>query len=201
MIKEGNQAKRMIRAILSLALLGLCFSAFGAVSPFERAKTAPAKPQETAPGNKRLDGLEFTGLFAVGENVIFSLYDPESKQSVWVPLDGSEDGFSASDFDEADGTIKVTLEGRSRVIAIKENEIVTIKRAAPPVRATPVAATGTTRAVPRASKIVSNKDPVTRQKEEEARMFVSDMLANGMEARERYRKEREQRLKDARAKR
>lgn len=156
-------------------------------SPFERASEAPVveNPKNQAP--TRLDKVEFTGLLSVGGDVTISLYDTESKQSVWVPLDGSEDGFSVSGFNELDGTISVSLDGNTRQIPINENEIVAVSRAATPRNPAPE----------KPAKPVRVKDPETLQKEEEARLFVSNLLANGMKAREKYRREREASLSRA----
>lgn len=160
-------------------------------SPFERASkpvvvNAPAK---AAPS--RLDKMEFTGLLGFGGQVTISLYDTKTKQSLWIPLDGAQDGISVSGFDEDNGTISVSLQGRTREIAINENEIVALKRTAP------VRASGSGTAPPK--KVVAVKDDETLIKEEEARLFVSDLLANGMKQREQFRKAREARTANSRA--
>ncbi|MEC7907558.1 MAG: hypothetical protein VYC82_10075 [Verrucomicrobiota bacterium] len=160
-------------------------------SPFERAKVAPV--QETTAATvapSRLDQMEFTGLMAIGPDVTISLYDSKTKESVWVPLDGLQDGFAVSGWDETDGTISVSLNGITKQIAINENEIITLKQAAP---ARSVA--GNTNAP---KKPVRVKDPETIKKEEEARQFVSNILANGMRQREEFRRSREARIAEAR---
>lgn len=160
-------------------------------SPFERVKSAPvekALPAEVAPS--RLDQIEFTGLMAIGSDVTISLYDSKTKESVWVPLDGSVDGFAVSGWDEADGTISVSLNGITKQIAINENEIITLKQAAP------VRNVASNEAAPQ--KPSREKDPETLQKEEEARQFVSNILVNGMKQREEARRAREARLSGSR---
>ncbi|MDG2255240.1 MAG: hypothetical protein P8L49_09800, partial [Opitutaceae bacterium] len=89
------------RALLSwVVLVFACFSVaaehksvFGTLDMKPAVETSVVKKLPT-----RLDGLEFTGLLAVGSEVTFSLYDPQTKQSVWVPLDGLEEGVSVGDF-------------------------------------------------------------------------------------------------------
>lgn len=160
-------------------------------SPFERVKSTPVeKPSPAKVAPSRLDQMEFTGLMAIGADVTISLYDSKSKESVWVPLDGSEDGFAVSGWDEEDGTISVTLNGITKQIAINENEIITLKQAAP---ARNVASNA---AAPQ--RPVRVKDPETLKKEEEARQFVSNILANGMKQREEFRRSREARLSSSR---
>ena len=175
-----------------LVILGFgCSFVFGEEpkSPFERVtKTVTSKaPAQVA----KLDKMEFTGLLGIGGEVTISLYDAETKQSHWIPLDGAEDGISVSGFDEDNGTISVSLDGITREIAINENEIVALKRTAP------VRASGSGAAPPK--KVVAVKDDETLIKEEEARLFVSDLLANGMKQREEFRKAREARTANSRA--
>ena len=169
-------------------------------SPFERAKAGPvqeAKAIKVAPS--RLDQMEFTGLMAIGLDVTISLYDSKTKESVWVPLDGSEDGFAVSGWDEADGTISVSLNGITKQIAIKENEIITLKQAAPARNvASNAPARNAASNAPAPKKPVRVKAPETLKKEEEARQFVSNILASGMRQREEFRRSREARIAGAR---
>jgi hypothetical protein len=128
--------------------------------------------------------MEFTGLLVFGGQVTISLYDTKTKQSLWIPLDGAQYGISVSGFDEDNGTISVSLQGRTREIAINENKIVALKRTDPVV-------TANRRTPASPKKPVRVKDDETLQKEEEARMFVSDLLSSGMQQREKFRKARE----------
>ncbi len=159
-------------------------------SPFERASKPVVleKPVNVAPS--RLDKMEFTGLLGFGGEITISLYDTETKESLWVPLDGAQDGISVTGFDEENGTIFVSLRGITRKIAINENEIVALKRTEPVV--------ASNRPAPAApKKPVRVKDDETLRKEEEARSFVSNLLANGMAQREEFRKAREARIAKA----
>lgn len=159
-------------------------------SPFERAQNnvAAKAPVEEAP--TRLDKIKFTGFLILGEEMTVSLYDTESKQSIWVPLDGDEEGITVNEFNEVDGTISVSLLGKTREIAINENEIIAINRSEP-VR------TAVAKAPVAKKKPERIKDPEILKKEEEARLFVSDLLASSMLQREKYRREREARLDEA----
>lgn len=188
---QVNWGKRIIGWF---AIAWVCLPVFGAISPFEKAKKTQSQAPVVDLAATRLNEMQFTGMLSVGGETTFSLYDPKTKQSVWVPLDGSEEGVSVGDFDEVGGTITVTLGGRSREIVINENEIVTLKRATPPKAAPRGPAIAS-----KAKKVVRQKDPETLKKEEEAQMFVSDLLAKSMEQRERYRKEREERMAKAKS--
>lgn len=179
-------SRRVIKSATLLFALTLSLCAFSQerTSPFERATTVEettVAPAQVAPS--RLDKMEFTGLLAFGGEVTISLYDTETKESIWVPLDGSEDGISVSGFDEEKGTISVSLQGITREIAINENEIVAVKRAEP----------AAARPAPAPPKPIRVKDDETLRKEEEARLFVSDLLASGLQQREKFRREREAR--------
>lgn len=204
--RRGMKAKFMEANWGRLAVCWAVLS-FACVSAMGQHKsvfgTLDKKPVVKAPVSKtvptRLDGLEFTGLLAVGSEVTFSLYDPQTKQSVWVPLDGSEEGVSIGNFDEEGGTITVNIDGQSRNIVINENEIVTLKRGSPS-RAKPQRPEVAKRVVnAKPKKPVRVKDPETLKKEEESRMFVSDLLASSLVQRERYRREREERLAKSRS--
>ncbi len=152
-------------------------------SPFERASAAPVAAPAQKPVPNKLDNVEFTGLLSFGGEVTISLFDTKENRSFWVPLDGSQEGFSVSGFDEDAGTISVSFNGVTREIPINENEIVAMKQPVPQSRAEPPA--------PKPAKPVRVKDPETARQEEEARMFVSNLLAQGMQQREKYRREQE----------
>ena len=189
--RQTSTAKGLLSSFLLLAATAQLIWAEEIRSPFERVKAAPV--QETAAAKvtpSRLDQMEFTGLMAIGTDVTISLYDSKTKESVWVPLDGSEHGFAVSGWDEADGTISVSLNGTTKQIAINENEIITLKQAAPARRV------ADNTAAPK--KPVRVKDPEMLKKEEEARQFVSNILANGMRQREEFRRSREARIAGAR---
>ena len=198
-MKKGSmQAKEKKRIIGWVALALFCAPVFGAEeTPFYKPKKTIQVAPVADPSAMRLDALEFTGMIAFAGETTFSLYDPKTKQSVWVPLEGSEDGVSIDDFDEEGGTITVSLGGRSREIVINENEIVTLKRAAPPKVSPRRPAVASNPAALKAKKVVRQKNPETLKKEEEARMFVSNLLADSMKQRERYRREREERIANA----
>ena len=110
--RQISTVKGLLSSFLLLAAITQLIWAEEIRSPFERVKAAPAQETTTAKvAPSRLDQMEFTGLMAIGSDVTISLYDSKTKESVWVPLDGSEDGFAVSGWDEADGTISVSLNG------------------------------------------------------------------------------------------
>jgi|GEM_PF-726463 len=186
-----SKGKILLSMLFFIAAATQLFSAEEIPSPFERAKAGPiqeAKAIKVAPS--RLEQMEFTGLMAIGSDVTISLFDSKTKESVWVPLDGSVDGFAVSGWDEADGTISVSLNGTTKQIAINENEIITLKQAAP--------ARGVADKTATPIKTVRVKAPETLKKEEEARQFVSNILASGMRQREEFRRSREARIAGAR---
>lgn len=190
--EKGMRGARLFKAMVILFPIAAPSLLWGEEprSPFERASklVVVSAPAKAAPS--RLDKMEFTGLLVFGGQATISLYDTKTKQSLWIPLDGAQDGISVSGFDEDNGTISVSLQGRTREIAINENKIVALKRTEPVV-----AANRRTPAPPK--KPVRVKDDETLQKEEEARMFVSDLLSNGLQQREKFRKAREARIAHA----
>gem|GEM_PF-2491124 len=171
----------------AVAILCLCSGAFGQHdSPFGGKQKAPNPTPVATQTPSRLSDLEFTGLFVVQGEVTFSLYDSKTKLSLWIPQNGTEDGFSISGFDDLDSKIVVTHGGQSREIAINENEIIALKQTVRPT------------AKPAVKKPVVQKDPETLKKEEEARTFVSDLLASSLARREESRRKREEQIANAR---
>ncbi len=193
--EKKMRGEYLVRALIALLPIASASWVLGEEprSPFERASkpVVVEKPVTVAPS--RLDKMEFTGLLGFGGEITISLYDTETKQSLWVPLDGSQDGISVSGFDEENGTISVSLQGITRTIAINENEIVALKRTEPVVTSN-----GSAPVVP--NKPVRIKDDETLRKEEEARSFVSNLLANSMVQREEYRKAQAARTANAKGK-
>jgi len=164
----------------------LILPAVFADSPFVRPapEAAPAKA-EISEGKIRLDQLEFTGLFSIGGETTFSLYDKTNKLTLWLPESGQDEGFSVSGFDSRSGEVRVRFAGETRSIPLNDNIITELK------------VVGSSGKKP-AKKIVK-KDPETVRKEEEARMLVTDLLEIGMKEREKYRQDRAKRVQEIRA--
>lgn len=187
MVKTGRHERSKRGIFGAVAILCLCFGVFGQHdSPFGGKQQVPNTAPVATQTPSRLSDLEFTGLFVVQGEVTFSLYDSKTKLSLWIPQNGSEDGFSVSGFNDLDSKIVVTHGGQSREIAINENEIIALKQTVRPT------------AKPAAKKPVVQKDPETLKKEEEARTFVSDLLANSLARREESRRKREEQIANAR---
>jgi len=154
-------------------------------SPFVRPQKVVVN-QAPSQDKIRLDQLEFTGFFTMGGETTFGLFDKRNNVNLWLPQKKVEEGFSVESFKSDSGELRIRFGGESRLITLNENAITPIKI----VKAQPSAKT--------AKKIVK-KDPETLQKEEDARMLVTDLMQIGMEEREKYRKERAKRLEEIRA--
>ena len=185
--KAVKGALRILSAGLAASILtSVAFAQAVYDSPFGGKSKAETAPAPSKPIPSQLDELEFTGVFAVEGYVTISLYDTKEKRSVWVPLESSEEGYSITDFNEEKGSITVSFGGLSRELAINENEIVTLKQPVPRAGAQ------------RKDKAIAQKDPETLRKEEEARSFVSDLLAGSLAKREENRRAREELINRAR---
>lgn len=179
---------RILRGVwIGLMVLGLCSGTVTlAESPFVRPNQKQA-PVNAAPseGRIRLDQLEFTGLFSIGDETTFSLYDKKNDVNLWLPEDGQEGGFSVAGFDHGKGELRVQFAGETRLISLNNNTITELKIASNRKLKSP--------------KKVVQKDPETLRQEEEARLMVTDLLEIGMKEREKYRADRAKRLKEIRA--
>ena len=166
--------------------MGLCSGMISfADSPFIRPnqKQVPVKAAPSE-GQIRLDQLEFTGLFSVGGETTFSLYDKRNDVNLWLPEKGQEEGFSVAGFDPRSGELRIEFAGETRLISLNNNTITELKIAK-------------TRKLKSSKKIVQ-KDPETLKQEEEARLLVTDLLEIGMKERAKYRENRAKRLKEIR---
>lgn len=133
------------------------------------------------------DQLVYTGMMSFGGKKSFSVYDPQSKQGFWIPIDGSREGISVLNYDEESGTLTLSSSGgQSRQLGLNTGSVVTLRGAGVSTAISP-------------KPPARQKDPETLKKEENARKMVMNILENSAKARERQRAEREARLQAIRA--
>jgi len=105
--------------VLALAILGSSLHAGSNLlerSPFLPPDAALHAAAEATP-------LELRGIFQVGRECQFSLYDPARKQSTWVGLNEPGHEFLVKAFDPTHDTVTVEQRGRTFKLALKEARI------------------------------------------------------------------------------
>ena len=158
--------------------------------------TGGAAPAAVSTGNAELDALQFSGLSSIGTQRSFNFTDARTRKSFWIPLNGTENGFSVVSYDETNEQVVVRYGTHQRPLSLRKAVLVAAP-GAPTAGPTRPAATTVTAAAPqpRGSGVDEIKNPKTpaeiKQAEYEARMLVSDLLDISMKAREEQRKLRE----------
>lgn len=168
------------------------------VNPFGREETAAPVP---VAGDADLDALQFSGLVSIVDQRSFNFTDTRTRKNFWVPMNGTENGFTVVSYDANAEQVVVRRGTRTRPIALRKTVLVALPAGA---GARPAGPTGpvpvTTAAAPRppGSGVDEIKNPKTpaeiKQAEFEARMLVSDLLDISMQERARQKA-----LRDAQA--
>lgn len=171
------------RSLLTLIASGLAPFAF-AQSPLPQ--TSPFLP---APGTTVIvtqpETLEFAGVSVVSKQTLISLYDTKEKRGRWIPVGGKSEGIEVVSYDGAHDQVVVRQAGQLKTLVLRKPSKMSAtvapmmagNQATPAMVPTPVASTTSNQP----------KKPLTQaQQEEEARMFVADMLDIGMQNRKAY---------------
>ncbi|HEX2851858.1 MAG TPA: hypothetical protein VHO24_01375 [Opitutaceae bacterium] len=130
--------------------------------------------------------LEFAGVSVVSKQTLVSIYDTKDKRSRWIPVGTKSEGIEIVSYDGAHDQIVIRQAGQLTTLTLRKptkmSAMVSPMMAGSQV--TP-AAMSTPTAGPAAAS--QPKKPLTQaQQEEEARMFVADMLDIGMQNRKAY---------------
>jgi hypothetical protein len=153
-------------------------------------------------GDADLNALEFSGLASIIDQRSFNFTDSRTRKNFWVPLGGTENGFTVESYDEHSEQVVVRRGTRTRPISLRKTVLVAMPVTANPTyrpNSAPVPPV-TTAAAPRApgtgvDEIKNPKSPEEiKQAEYEARMLVSDLLDISMQERARQKA-----LRDAQA--
>jgi hypothetical protein len=171
------------------------------VNPFGQ-ETAPAATVDS--GDADLNALEFSGLASILDQRSFNFTDSRTRKNFWVPLNGTENGFTVESYDEQAEQVVVRRGSRTRPIPLRKTHLVAVPAVANsphrPSQPAPVAVPITTAGAPRppGQGVDEIKNPKTpeevKQAEYEARMLVSDLLDISMQERARQKA-----LRDAQA--
>ena len=178
---------RHFRFLLLAALLAPTLGAFAAdaltqVSPF----LPPAG--SSMPESTTRDVLEFAGVSTVQKQTIVSIFNTQEKRGRWIPVGSTAEGIEVISYDANRDQVVVRNGGQVKVLALRQpNRVANSGFAAAP--AAPFATPAPTLApTPTPTPVAPiEKKPLTlAQQEEEARMFVADMLDIGMQSRKAY---------------
>ena len=92
----------------------------GYVPPEERRPQR--EPPPPAPVDEPLDRLELRGIIVMGGETRVSFYHPDTQEGFWLPLDGSEGGYTVVNLDGSD-SVTVRRGNRERSITLKEAQV------------------------------------------------------------------------------
>ena len=164
------------------------------LNPFR--KHGPAVADQPAASDADLDALQLSGISMIGSERLFNLVDSRTQRSFWVPLKGSQNGFTVTDFNSANDAVVVKRGAFTRTIALRKAVLIapTPRAPEPPLRAPVVSSMPPLDELPKegVSELKDPKSPAEiKQAEFEARMMVSDLLEISMRERERQRAIRE----------
>jgi hypothetical protein len=144
------------------------------------------------------DTLEFAGVSMLKKQTMVSLYDTREKRSRWIAVGTKADGIEVVSYDVNHDQVVVKQNGQLKILTLRKPS----KLPANPLSLasiTPAIATGASAAgantpqpfvtppAPSSAPSTEPKKNLTQaQQEEEARMFVADMLDIGMQSRKAY---------------
>jgi hypothetical protein len=107
-------------------------------SPFlPRGEAKPDEVDLNQPTNTPLDQLEFRGIVFIGENRMFSVFDPSASRGYWLKPGASEAGYTLTTFDETAQAITIRSAAGVRSIPLKStspgggNNVVSFQRPTP----------------------------------------------------------------------
>jgi hypothetical protein len=140
-----------------------------------------------APAPAAADTLEFAGVSMLKKQTMVSLYDTREKRGRWIAVGAKADGIEVVSYDANHDQVVVKQGGQLKILTLrKPNKL----PANPLTVAAPAPAFGATATPMPVQPVVAStepKKPLTQaQQEEEARMFVADMLDIGMQSRKAY---------------
>ena len=156
-------APRSLYCLLSLAalLLGLTTR-----SGAQLAQSSPFMPAQAAATTAVTEGaaLELRGVMDTGSGMLFGIFDPAKKVSVWSKLNEKDHDFVVKSYDAANETVTVQHGGRTLNLAMRASKVASSGQAtAPPPMSAPAA-------MPSAvtQSVVLNPTPADEQRRLEA---------------------------------
>jgi hypothetical protein len=179
---------------LSAALSETSAQQASLINPFEQTNAAPVVADA---GDADLNALEFSGVAAIVDQRSFNFTDTRTRKNFWVPLNGTENGFTVESYDERAEQVVVRRGTHTRPITLRKTQLVALPVPAnhqpytpPPI--TTAAATAPRAPGPGVDELKNPKTPAEiKQAEYEARMLVSDLLDISMQERARQKALRE----------
>ena len=144
-------------------------------------------PAGSGPAVATAELLEFTGVSILPKQTLVSIFNSQERRGRWVAVGSSAEGIEVLNYDAGHDQVSIRYGGQLKVLTLRKPSKVANSgwvAAQPPTFATPLPtnASSITPVIP-----VGPRKPLTiAQQEEEARMFVADMLDIGMQNRKAY---------------
>ncbi len=193
-MSEGGEGLRMAFWIgLAVSCIGGAEAANSSGSPFLPAgarQAAPAAPTM----DKELADLQLSGISVIGDQKQFNFVNPGTRQTFWLALGASENGFTVEAYDAKADAVVVRRGNFTRRLELRQSRIVAAvapkePSSLPPLKTAPDVPDVQVAGV---DEIKNPKTPAEiKQAEFEARMLVSDLLEISMQERARQRALRE----------
>lgn len=170
----------------ALAAFAVGLAAFAA-EPQPLPQASPFIPAPgAAPALAQAETLEFAGVSVVGKRTLISLHDTKEKRSRWIPVGAKAEGIDVVSYDAAHEQVVLRQNGQLKTLKLRKPTHMT-----GPVAPVMPVGYGSPNPLPAPMNGPPGSQPPAKpltlaQQEEEARMFVADMLDIGMQHRKAY---------------
>ncbi len=181
----------------AFALLAL--AAGTALAQAQAVGVASSSPFLPAAGAGPLTGpsdtVEFAGVSSVNNQTMISLYDVATKRGRWINVGGKLDGTEVLSYDANKEQVVVRIYGQLKMLSMRKSSVAGTGSSVAAVAAASSNANANVTSLVAAVDAPATPAPQTAKdrpttpqakQEEEARMFVSDMLEIGMQHRKAY---------------
>lgn len=118
-------------SLLSFAVLLLGTATRGTA---QLAASSPFMPAQAAAATAVTEGaaLELRGVMDTGSGMLFGIFDPAKKVSVWSKLNEKDHDFVVKSYDAANETVSVQHGGRTLNLAMRASKVASSGQATPP---------------------------------------------------------------------
>lgn len=174
----------------------LVFAAFAAAlagSAAEQTVLTPTSPflppAGSAPAAAAAEILEFTGVSILPKQTLVSIFNTQERRGRWVAVGSTAEGIEVLTYDINLDQISIRYGGQLKVLTLRKPSKVANSgwvAPQPPTFATPLPTNASASSITPLVPAGPRKPLTVAQQEEEARMFVADMLDIGMQNRKAY---------------
>ena len=144
-------------------------------------------PGSALANNAATEILEFAGVSTVEKQTMVSIFNTQEKRSRWIAVGASVDNIEVINYDAIRDQVAVRHLGQLKILTLRTPSKVANAGLLANAQTTLATSFPTTAPVTPTPASLEPKKPLTiAQQEEEARMFVADMLDIGMQHRKAY---------------